>query len=209
MPEPIRVMLVDDHYLLRTGLATVIELEPDMTVVAEADTAEEAVTLYHAQRPDVTLMDLRLSGMSGLDAIAAIRSREDPTARIIVLSNYGGDEEIYEALQRGALSYLVKTVRREVLLEAIRTVAAGQSYITQEVGARLAARLPRSHLSAREKEVLTLLAKGRRNQSIAEELKITEGTVKHHVSSILEKLGVADRTEAVAVAINRGIIRIE
>jgi DNA-binding NarL/FixJ family response regulator len=209
MPEPIRVMLVDDHYLLRTGLATVIGLEPDMQVVAEADTAEEAVVLYRTKRPDVTLMDLRLSGMSGLDAIAAIRGHEDPGARIIVLSNYGGDEEIYDALQRGALSYLVKTVRREVLLEAIRAVAAGQSYITQEVGVRLAARLPRSHLSAREKEVLMLLAKGRRNQTIATELKITEGTVKHHVSSILDKLGVADRTEAVAVAINRGIIRIE
>jgi two-component system NarL family response regulator len=207
MAEKLRIMLVDDHYLVRVGLASIIALEPDMTVCAEASTGEQAVAQFRSRRPDVTLMDLRLPGMSGSEATLAIRS-EFPEARIIVLSVYAGDEEIYNALQAGALAYLVKSVQREELVEAIRKVAAGQRHIPPDVAARLAERLSRSQLSARELDVLRHLVSGRRNREIASALDITEGTVKLHVSSILGKLGVADRTEAVTVALKRGIVQL-
>jgi two-component system, NarL family, response regulator len=207
MADKLTIMLVDDHYLVRVGLASIIALEPDMTVCAEAATGEQAVALYRARRPDVTLMDLRLPGIGGSEATLAIRA-EFPDARIIVLSVYAGDEEIYNALQAGALAYLVKSVQREELVHAIRKVASGQRHIPQDVAARLAERLSRSHLSARELDVLRLLVGGRRNREIATALDITEGTVKLHVSSILGKLGVADRTEAVTVALKRGIVQL-
>jgi two-component system, NarL family, response regulator len=205
--EKLRIMLVDDHYLVRVGLTSIIALEPDMTVSDEASTGEQAIALFRARRPDVTLMDLRLPGMGGIEATQAIRS-EFPEARIIVLSVHAGDEEIYNALQAGALAYLVKSIQREELVEAIRKAAKGQRHLPPEVAARLAERLSRSQLSMRELDVLRLLVGGRRNREIASALDITEGTVKLHVSSILGKLGVADRTEAVTVALKRGIVQL-
>jgi DNA-binding NarL/FixJ family response regulator len=208
MAGKLRLMLVDDHYLVRVGLASIIALETDMTVCAEASTGEQAIAVFRAERPDVTLMDQRLSGLNGTGATQAIL-REFPDARIIVLSTYVGDEEIYKALQAGAMAYLVKSIQREELIAAIRKAAAGQRHIPPDVAARLADRVGRSELSVRELDVLRLLVGGRRNRAIASELAITEGTVKLHVSSILNKLGAADRTEAVTVALQRGIVQLE
>ncbi len=208
MAEKLTIMLVDDHYLVRVGLTSVIALEPDMTVCAEASTGEQAVGLFRARRPNVTLMDLRLPGMSGLKTTQAIRA-EFPDARIIVLSTYVSDEEIYAALQAGAMAYLVKSVGREELTQAIRKAAAGRRHIPPEVATRLADRMSRAHLSTRELDVLRLMLGGKRNREIASVLDITEGTVKLHVSSILGKLGVADRTEAVTVALQRGIVQLD
>ena len=206
--DKLKIMLVDDHYLVRMGLASIIALEPDMTVCAQASTGEQARTQFRAHRPDVTLMDLRLPGMNGSDTIQAIRE-EFPDARIVMISTYVCDEEIYGALQAGAMAYLVKSVQREELIRAIRKAAAGHRHIPAEVAARLADRVSRSQLSTREIEVLRLLVGGRRNREIASALDITEGTVKLHVSSILGKLGVTDRTEAVTVALQRGIVQLE
>ena len=207
MGDTLKIMLVDDHYLVRMGLTSVIALEPDMTICAEAATGEQAVAMYGANRPDVTLMDLRLPGMSGADAIQAIR-REVPDARFVMLSTYVCDEEIYGALQAGAMAYLAKSVQREELTTAIRKAAAGQRHIPAEIAARLADRVAGSELSAREVEVLRLLVKGRRNREVANALDITEGTVKLHVSSILGKLGAEDRTAAVTIALQRGIVQL-
>ena len=208
MADKLRIMLVDDHYLVRMGLASIIALEPDMTICAEASTGEQAQTLFRTHRPDVTLMDLRLPGMNGTDAVQAIR-REFPDARIVMVSTYVCDEEIYGALQAGAMAYLVKSVQREELIRAIRKAAAGQRHIPAEVAARLADRVSGSQLSARELEVLRFLVSGRRNREIASALDIAEGTVKLHVSSILGKLGATDRTEAVTRALQRGIVQLE
>ncbi len=207
MAYQLKIMLVDDHYLVRMGLASIIALEPDMSVCAEASTGEQALVAFRKLRPDVTLMDLRLPGMNGAETVQAIRS-EFPDARMVMISTYVCDEEIYGALQAGAMAYLVKSVQREELIRAIRKAAAGQRHIPAEVAARLADRVTRSQLSSREIEVLRLLVSGRRNREIAGSLDITEGTVKLHVSSILGKLGVADRTEAVTVALQRGIVQL-
>ncbi len=208
MAAKLTIMLVDDHYLVRMGLASIIALEPDMSVTAEASTGEQAIALYRSHRPAVTLMDQRLPGLSGSDTTRAIR-REFPEARILVLSTYVCDEEIYRALQFGAMGYLSKSVQREELVAAIRRAAAGRRHLTPEVAAVLADEMSRSHLSARELDVLRLLVGGRRNRDIASVLDITEGTVKLHVSSILAKLSAADRTEAVTVALQRGIVQLE
>lgn len=208
MADKLRIMLVDDHYLVRMGLASVLALEPDMTVCAEASSGEQARALFRSHRPDVTLMDLRLPGMNGSETVQAIRS-EFPDARIVMISTYVCDEEIYCALQAGAMAYLVKSVQREELTAAIRKAAAGQRHIPAEVAARLADRVGQSQLSMRELEVLRLLVGGRRNREIAGALDISEGTVKLHVSSILGKLGAADRTEAVTRALQRGIVQLE
>jgi len=207
MADKLRIMLVDDHYLVRMGLASIIALEPDMMVCAEASTGEQARALFRAHRPDVTLMDLRLPGMNGSETIHAIRM-EFPDARMVMISTYVCDEEIYGALQAGAMAYLVKSVQREELMRAIRKAAAGQRHIPAEVAARLADRVTQSQLSTRELEVLRLLVVGRRNREIAGALDITEGTVKLHVSSILGKLGAEDRTEAVTIALQRGIVQL-
>jgi two-component system NarL family response regulator len=207
MPTPLRIMVVDDHYLVRMGLASIIGIEPDMVVCAEASTGEQAQALFRSHRPDVTLMDLRLPGLSGAETIQAIR-REARDARFVMLSTYVCDEEVYGALQAGAMAYLVKSVQRDELMTAIRKAAAGERHIPPEVAARLAGRVAQSQLSAREIEVLRLLVSGRRNREIASALSITEGTVKLHVSSILEKLGAEDRTEAVTVALQRGIVQL-
>jgi DNA-binding NarL/FixJ family response regulator len=205
--EKLRIMLVDDHYLVRVGLANIIALERDMAVCAEAPSGEQAVALFRRERPDVTLMDLRLPGLSGPEATRAIRA-EFPDARVIILSTYSADEEVHAALQAGAMAYLQKSVQREELVEAIRKAAAGQRHIPPELAARLAARQPRSQLSPRELDVLRLVMGGKRNKEIAGALDISEGTVKIHVSSILTKLGVSDRTEAVTAALQRGIVQL-
>lgn len=208
MSQGLRVMLVDDHYMVRMGLASIIGLEQDMTVCAEASTGEEALLLYREHRPDVTIMDLRLPGLSGWETTSRIR-QEFAEARIVILSTYVCDEEIHSALQSGAMAYLVKSVQREELILAVRKAAAGRRHIPAEVAARLAERVARSDLSNRELEVLQQMLGGKRNRDIARSLTIAEGTVKLHVSSILAKLGVIDRTEAVTVALQRGILRLE
>lgn len=207
MGTDLRLMLVDDHYLVRLGLSSVIALEPDMRVCAEAATGHQAIELFRSDRPDVTLMDLRLPDLSGTEAIRTIRA-EFPQARIIALSTFAGDEEIHMALEAGALAYLVKTVQPEELVDTIRKAAAGQRHVPPELAARLAARSPRSHLSPRELEVVKLMIQGKRNREIARHLAITEGTVKIHVSNVLAKLGVTDRTEAVTQALQRGIVAL-
>ncbi len=199
-------MIVDDHYLVRVGLSSIIALEGDMAVCAEAATGEQAIALFRTEKPDVTLMDLRLPGLSGSATTQALRA-EFPEARVIILSTYSTDEEMYAALQAGAMAYLLKSVTREELVLAIGKAAAGERHIPPEVAARLAARQPRSQLSPRELEVLRLLVGGKRNKEVAGLLDISEGTVKIHVSSILNKLGVFDRTEAVASALQRGIVQ--
>jgi len=207
MSDKLKIMLVDDHYLVRMGLASIIALEADMTVCAEAATGEQALALFRVHNPDVTLIDQRLPGMTGSETTQKIRA-EFPGARILVLSTYVCDEDIYRALQCGALGYLSKSVQREELTQAIRKAASGRRHITPEVAALLADGMSRSRLSSRELDVLRLLVGGKRNREIASTLDITEGTVKLHVSSILGKLAVADRTEAVTVALQRGIVQL-
>ena len=209
MKKPrIRLLIVDDHYVVRMGLTGSVSMEPDMAVVAEASTGPQALELYRQHKPDVVLLDLRLPGMDGVETTAAL-CREFPAVRIIILSTYDGEEDIYRALHAGAQAYLLKTMPREELLEAIRVVYGGNRYIPPAVAARLADRLHRPELSAREREVLMHLAKGRSNKEIAFVLNITEVTVKLHVSNILGKLSVNDRTQAVTVALQRGIVRLE
>jgi DNA-binding NarL/FixJ family response regulator len=206
--DKLKIMIVDDHYLVRVGLTSIIGLEPDMTVCAEASSGEQAVALFAGKRPDVTLMDVRLPGMSGIQATETIRG-QFPEARVIVLSTYISDEEVYAALKVGAMAYLVKSVAREELIQAVRKAAAGRRHVPADLAARLADRMSRASLSSRELEVLRLLVGGKRNREIANALDITEGTVKLHVSSILGKLGAVDRTEAVTVALQRGLIQLD
>jgi two-component system NarL family response regulator len=189
-------------------LKIMIVLEQDMIICAEASSGEQAVALYSSKRPDVTLMDVRLPGMSGIQATEAIRAAF-PDARVIVLSTYISDEEVYAALKVGAMAYLVKSVAREELIQAVRKAAAGRRHVPADLAARLADRMSRASLSGRELEVLRLLVGGKRNREIATALDITEGTVKLHVSSILGKLGAVDRTEAVTVALQRGLIQLD
>lgn len=208
MGEKLKIMIVDDHYLVRVGLTSIIGLEHDMTVCGEAASGEQAVAMFAALRPDVTLMDVRLPGLSGIAATEAIRA-DFPDAKIIVLSTYISDEEVYAALKVGAMAYLVKSVAREELTQAIRKAAAGRRHVPADLAARLADRMSRASLSGRELDVLRLLVGGKRNREIANALDITEGTVKLHVSSILGKLGAVDRTEAVTVALQRGLIQLD
>jgi two-component system, NarL family, response regulator len=207
MSTRLRIMLVDDHSLVRVGLSSIIRLEKDLKVCAEAATGDQAVALFRTERPDVTLMDLRLPGLGGVEATRAIRA-EFPEAHIIVLSTYFTDEEVHASFHAGAMAYLLKSVQREELLLAIRKAAAGQLHVTPDVAARLAARRGRAPLSPRELDVLRLMVGGERNKDIARALDITEGTVKLHVSSILSKLGALDRTEAVTAALQRGIVQL-
>jgi len=205
--NPIRILIVDDHQVVREGLAAIINRQPDMAVIGEASNGQQAVELYRQHSPDVSLIDLRMPGMNGVEAITAIRI-EAPNSRFIVLTTYDGDEDIYRALQAGAQAYLLKDMFREELLEAIRTVHAGQRRIPSAVATRLAERMAGNDLTAREVEVLRLIASGKSNKQIAARLEITEGTVKGHVNNILSKMGVSDRTQAVTTAIQRGIVHL-
>jgi len=203
----IRVFTVDDHPLLHEGLATVIRNEPDMTLVAQASSAREAVQLYRDFTPDVTLMDLRLPDMSGIDAMIAIRS-EFPEARVIILTTFAGDVEIQRALQAGARAYTLKSMPPREIMEVIRQVHSGKRKIPVEIAAHLAEHYSDEALTQREVEVLQQVAGGNRNRDIADKLFITEETVKVHIKHIMEKLGAADRTQAVAIGVRRGIIQL-
>ena len=204
----IRILVADDNFLVRLGLGAVLNAQSGMTVIAEAGNGRQAVELFRQHTPDIVLMDLRMPLMTGVEATRAIRS-EDPGARIIVLTTYDGDEDIYRALQAGARAYLLKDVLREDLLAAIRAVHAGQRHIPPAVAARLAERLPLSDLTARELEVLNLIVKGMSNSEIGAALTISTGTVKIHVNNILSKLGVSDRTQAATTALQRGIVHLD
>ena len=204
---PIRVLCIDDHPLLREGVARKIERQPDMVVVDTAGTGQEAVMLYLRHRPDIVLMDLQLPGMGGLQAIEAIR-REDPDAKIIVLTISGGDEDIFRAIRAGAASYLLKSSLSQDLIATIRRVVDGERPMPPEVAERLAAREGQSGLSTREIEILELIAKGLRNKEIASALGIGQETVQTHIKRLFVKLHVSDRTAAVTVALSRGIVHM-
>lgn len=203
-PLPIQILIVDDHPIVRNGLALMVKYEPGMETAAEASSGAEAIAQFHQHQPDVTLMDLRLGDMNGVEVIAKIRE-DFPAARIVILTTYDTDEDIYRGLKTGAKGYILKDAPLDELLKAIRTVHAGRQYIPPDVGAKLAERLSRPQLSEREREVLQLMAQGQSNQTIADSLVIAENTVKYHVTNILSKLGVSDRTQAVLMALKRGI----
>lgn len=205
--KPISVMIADDHPLLREGIAAVIQGESEMVVVAEASNGLEAVDRYRVHRPDVTLMDLLMPRMDGLAAIVAIRS-EFPEARIVILTTYRGDAQALRALKAGAAGYLLKSLIRTELLEAIRLVHAGRRRIPPEIAAELAEHAADDALSERELSVLKCVAAGNSNRQVAMQLSVTEETVKAHMKSILSKLGANDRTHAVTIALRRGIIEI-
>jgi DNA-binding NarL/FixJ family response regulator len=198
------VLVVEDHPIMRLGIAAIINAQPDMRVCSQAESGTDAVNMFRKHRPDVTLMDLRLPGMSGLDALRAIR-HNDPAARCVVLTTYEGDEDIHQALEAGAAGYLIKAMSHETLVDALRKVHAGTRFLPAPVAQSLATRTPNSDLSPREREVLALMVHGKSNKDIGGALGITEATVKCHVSVILERLGVTDRTQAVIAALQRGL----
>ncbi len=198
------VLVVDDHPILRLGVAAIINAQADMKVCAQAGSGEEAIRIYKKHRPDITLMDLRLPGMSGLDALRAIR-QEDSSAKCVVLTTYEGDEDIHQALAAGALGYIIKGMSHETLVDALRKAHAGTRFLPPSVARSLADRTPNSDLSPREREVLSLMVHGQSNKEIAASLGITEATVKCHVSVILMRLDANDRTQAVIAALQRGL----
>ena len=203
----IRVVTVDDHPLMREGIAMVIRSQSDMELIAEASRGDEAIELFRKHQPDVTLMDLRLPDMSGIDALVAIRS-EFPEARVIVLTTFEGDVEIRRALQAGARSYLLKSMTSAEMVRAVRDVHAGRKPLSPAIAAQIAEHFADESLTVREIEILQEIAGGHRNRAIGERLFITEETVKVHVKHLMEKLGAKDRTDAVAIGVRRGIIRL-
>lgn len=206
-PPKIRILLVDDHIVLRMGLVTATNGEPDMEIVAEADNGTEAIKAYRQHRPDVVVLDLRMPGKSGLETIKLLRE-EFGQVRVLIFSNYFGGEEVLQAFKAGAAGFVVKEMPLERLLEAIRKIHQGEQYIPNEIATRLSGRVL-SQLTSREAEVLALIAKGLSNKEIASNLNLVEGTVKVHVTSILGKLRVSDRTQAVLAGVKQGIIQLE
>jgi DNA-binding NarL/FixJ family response regulator len=207
MTAVIRVLIVDDHPIMRVGIAAIVNAQPDMKVAGQAGNVAEALKLFDEQQPDLTLMDLRLPDKSGVEAIRLIRARA-PRARVIVLTTYEGDEDIHQALEAGARGYLIKGMPHDALVKALYRVHAGQRFIPQPVSEALSSRLPGSHLSQREQQVLQLMFGGKSNREIAEELDIKEATVKSHVSVILMRLNVSDRTQAVVEGLKRGLVHM-
>jgi|SRR5882724_4384198 len=203
----IRILSVDDHPLFREGIATVINSQPDMQLVAEAENAGEALRKFREHQPDITLMDLRLPHSSGIEALIAIRT-EFPDARVVMLTTFEGDVEIQRALEAGARGYLLKNMPPKDLLEVIRHVHSGRKQIPTEVAAQLAEHMGEETLTPRELDVLRHVANGNRNRDIAQQLFISEETVKVHVKHVMEKLGASDRTQAVAIAVRRGIFQL-
>jgi len=208
LSEKIRIMVVEDHQVVRQGFSALLRTVDDFAVAAEAGTGEQAVALFREHVPDVTLMDLRLPGMGGVEAIGAIR-KDFPDARIIVLTTFDGDEDIYRALQAGARGYLLKGMNIEELIDAIRIVHRGKSRIPPAVAERLAERLAGPALTERETDVLRLIVAGKSNKEIGTALFISEATVKTHINNMLGKLGVTDRTQAATTALQRGIVHFD
>jgi DNA-binding NarL/FixJ family response regulator len=208
MKKKIRIMVVDDHFAVRMGLAGSINLEPDMVVEAETSNGSQAIEDFRQHQPDIVLMDLKLPGANGIEATAAI-CKEFPKAAIIMLSTHDGEEDIYRSLQAGARAYILKDAAREELMAAIRKVHSGERVISPAVGARLAERMTHAELTVREIEVLKLMAKGRSNKEIGSALGIAEVTVKLHVGHLLTKLNANDRTQAATTALQRGILHLE
>jgi len=204
----LRVLVADDHPVVREGLAALINRRPDMAVVAEASTGQEAVEQFLLHRPDVALLDLRMPEMDGVEVIAAIREQV-PTARLVVLTTYADEEDIHRSLRAGARGYLLKDAPRDELLDCVRAVHDGQTVIPPAIAVKLASRLRATELTPRELDVLRLLATGQSNKQIAAALFIAEGTVKIHVNALLRKLEAADRTGVVTLALKRGLLRLE
>jgi two-component system, NarL family, response regulator len=202
----IRVGIVDDHPVVRDGLAAILGLQPDIKVVGEAGTGREACALFDRQRPDVLLLDLKMPGMDGLEVVQTLCTAH-PEARIIILTTYGGDEDIFRSLKAGARGYLLKDAPRQQILEAIRTVHAGERYLPAAIASKVAEHALQPELTGREREVLQGMARGKSNKEIGLALSISEGTVKTHVKAILAKLDAASRTEAVRIAAERGLVR--
>lgn len=205
--KPIKIMVIDDQAVVRQGFVALINTVSDMTVVAEGTNGHQALELYRLHRPDVTLMDLRMPQLGGVEAIAAMR-KDFPDARVIVLTTFDGDEDIYRSLQAGAQGYLLKDVFFNELEDAIRKVHGGSRWIPAHVAERLAERMGSSDLTGREIEVLEQIVAGNSNRSIAMRLNISEATVKSHINSILSKLGVKDRTQAATTALQRGLVHL-
>lgn len=208
MAEPIRILVVDDHHVVRQGLVALLNIMPEIKVVGEAGDGLQAIELYRSLRPDITLMDLQLPRLGGVEAIQQIRA-DDPGARFVVLTTFDGDEDIFRALQAGAKAYLLKGMTLEELLATIQAVHSGKTRISPAIAEKLAERMSSSALTARELGVLERIVAGRANKEIASDLNISEATVKSHINNLLSKLGVSDRTHAATVALQRGIVHLK